>query len=378
MGFLGKYRVFAALVALLLISQQSALALLNIDGTRNQVFVFGKVVFSYDSNVFAQNNSQGDYTTNASFGLELKRRAGIIAVNAQGVVEYQRFNRLTGQNSWNPSFNIEFNKTTGRTTGALTVNAYRSAKADSAVNLRTSSWNFPIGLSIKYPINDKFYVTSQSNFLSRRFVNSSATGLSNYLDYAEGIDMFYVYTSKLDLLGGYRIRVSETDRGRTLDHNFNIGATGGLFSKVNGVVRFGYQIRHDEKNNETFSQLSMSAALTWNATRKLNVTGQVARDFSTTATALTVDSMSAALRANYIFTRRFQVDGGVGYGRNIFLGQVQSSRRDDFLSWDVGATFVWNEHLRINGTYNSLHNWSTLAFSDFQRHGYSIDISSRF
>jgi hypothetical protein len=377
-GFRAKYRTLATFIAFLLAGQQDAFALLNIDGTRNQVFVFGELVLAYDSNVFAQNASRGDYMTNASLGVELKRRAGIIAVNARGVIEYQRFGEFTDQNAWNPSFLLEFNKTTGRTTGALTVNAYRSAKADSAVNLRTTSWNFPVGLSIKYPVNDKLYLTSQTNYLSRRFANASATGLSNYLDYSEGIDAFYVYTSKLDLLGGYRIRISETDRGRTTDHNFSLGATGGLFAKINGTLRAGYQLRQDERTSETFNQWSMLAALTWNATRKLTATAQVVRDFSTTATSVNVDTFSTTLRTQYSFTRRFLLDGGVGYGRNRFLGRDQLPRRDEFFSWDAGATFVWNEHLRVSGTYTYLRNWSTLAFSDFQRHGYSLDVSSRF
>lgn len=378
MGSRVKYRVLAALLALWLASQQEASALLNIDGTRNQVFVFGEVHLAYDSNVFAQNASQGDYTTTASAGLELKRRAGIIAVNARGVVEFQRFSKFTQQNSWNPSFSVEFAKTTGRTTGSLTVNAFRSARADSAVNLRTSSWNFPVGLNIKYPVNDKLYVTSQTSYLSRRFADASTAGLSNYVDYAEGVDAFYVYTSKLDLFSGYRIRLSETDRGRAADHNFSIGATGGLFAKINGTVRVGYQLRSDQQTHETFSQWSMTTVLTWNVTRKLTGTAQIARDFSTTATAVNVDSTSAVLQASYNFTRRFQCEGSVGYGRNTFLGRGHAGRQDDFFTWNMGASFVWNEHVRVSGSFNSLRNWSTLAFSDFQRHGYSVDVSSRF
>ncbi|MBI2516437.1 MAG: outer membrane beta-barrel protein [Opitutae bacterium] len=122
----------------------------------------------------------------------------------------------------------------------------------------------------------------------------------------------------------------------------------------------------------------MLTALTWNLTRKIALTAQLARDFSTTATAVSVDTTSAALRTSYAFTRRFKFDGGIGYGRNRFLGSTQSSRSDDFYSLDAGASFFWNEHLQVNGSYNYLRNRSTLAFSNFQRHGYSIDISSRF
>ncbi|MFI5335849.1 MAG: hypothetical protein ACHQ5A_03645, partial [Opitutales bacterium] len=196
MGATAKTYLLRLAFCSLLGAPLAASALLNIDGTRNQVFVFGEVVMNYDSNVFSQKNGTGDYSSTASVGFELKRRAGIISVNARVVFDYIRFARITGQNAWNPSVYLEFDKTTGRTTGAFTVNAYRSAQADSAVNLRTTSWNYPLGLSLKYPVNDHVYVTSQSGYLSQRFVNNTA--LSNYYDYSEGLDMFYVYTSKLD------------------------------------------------------------------------------------------------------------------------------------------------------------------------------------
>ena len=46
-------------------------------------------------------------------------------------------------------------------------------RSDSSVNLRTSSWNFPLGLSVKYPINDKFYVTSNTGYLRRTYSDAS-------------------------------------------------------------------------------------------------------------------------------------------------------------------------------------------------------------
>ena len=119
--------------AALLVAAAPADALLNIDGTRNQVFVFGSVGFGYNSNIFAEAGGAGDYTATAQAGVELKRRAGIIAVNATAKVDYVTFNRYTGENSLNPSFYLELNTTTGRTTGALTINAFRETRSDSAV-----------------------------------------------------------------------------------------------------------------------------------------------------------------------------------------------------------------------------------------------------
>lgn len=353
-------------------------ALLNIDGSRNQLFIFGSATFGYSSNIFAESTGRGDYSSTASVGLELKRRAGIIAVNSTAKFDYQSFGKYTDQNSLNPSFYIEFNKTTGRTTGALTVNAYRESRSDSAVNLRTNSWNFPLGLSLKYPVNDKLYVTSGTSYLQRRYTDTTA--LANLTDYSESIDLFYVYTSKLDLSGGYRIRVSKTSIGDdTTDHWFNLGATGGLFAKLNGTVRVGYQIREVTGTGaENFTHLNALAALNWPVTRKLGLSGQVSRDFNTIATGSSVDSSGVNVSATYAFNRKLEVNSGLSYGRNVFLGRNQPARRDDFFSWDVGANYKFNEHLRLGTSYTYFHNWSTFAFSDFQRQGISFDISSRY
>jgi hypothetical protein len=372
------YRQLAALCVLaLLCSQQSVFALLNIDGTRNQVFVFGSVVAAYDSNIFASGaNEAGDYIYSASLGLELKRRAGIIAVNARAVFNRQEFQKNTTQSSWNPTFFLELNKTTGRTTGAITVNAYRSSRADSAVNLRTQTWNFPLGLNVKYPVNDKFYVTSTTGYLKRSY--SDGSGLLNYTDYSEGIDLFYVFTSKTDLSLSYRVRVGQTTLDNTIDQSLMFGVVNQIIPKVNGALRVGLQRRTVDRTNETFNQVSLSADLSWAITRKLNLKSIAARDFSTTAVGGSVDTFSGQLQASYDFSRKYQTNGSVGYGRNLFLDGATKDRRDDFFTWDVGFTLAWNEHLHASFSYNYLRNWSTLSFSDFERTGYSLDISSRY
>lgn len=352
-------------------------ALLNINGARNQLFVFGNVGFAYNSNLYSEATGRGDYSVNATVGMDLKRRAGIIAVNSTFKVDYQRFGQYAQENVVNPSFLLELNKTTGRTTGSISLSAYRETRSDSAVNLRTSSWNIPVELNLKYPINDNLYVTSGTTSLQRRYRDTA--GLSNYTDYAEALDVFYVYTSKLDLIGGYRLRVSQSAKGAdSTDHWFNIGATGGLYAKLNGTLRLGYQIRTDQGSHENFSHVNALAALAWPITRKFSLSGQLSRDFNTIATGASVDSSNAALRTIYAYSRKLEFASGVGYGRNLFLGRTLGQRRDDVFSWDLGATYRFSEHLSLAASYSYFRNWSSASFADFDRHGLSFTIASRY
>lgn len=377
MTFPATARTCLLLLGALLLGQVPAFALLNIDGTRNQLFVFGSAHFGYDSNIFSDSTNRGDYTMGASVGTQLKRHAGIIAVDATATLSYTNYGKYAQQNSFDPNFRIEFNKSAGRTTGALTISAYRENRADSSVNLRTTSWNFPIGLSFKYPVNDKYYFTSQTTYLSRRYVASTA--LANYRDISQALDLFYVYTFKLDLDAGYLIRISKTSIGNsTYDHSFNIGASGGLFAKLNGQVRLGYQIRTISGGNQNFTHLTALAAVTWPVTRKISLTGSLSRDFNTIATGATVDSFSAQLRANYYINRSFELNAGAGYGVNRFLGTPPPRRKDTFLSFDCGATYKLNEHFKVGATYTRFNNRSNIQFSEFDRNAFALDISSRF
>jgi hypothetical protein len=364
-------------VAACLLATGSAPALLNIDGTRNQVFVFGGVTFGYSSNIFAEAGGAGDTSFTSQAGLELKRRAGLIAVDSTLKFDYIAYSRYTGENSLNPNFLVELTKTNGRTTGSFRLNAYRETRSDSAVNLRTSSWNIPLNLSLKYPLNEKFYVTSDTNYLRRTYQHDQ--GLVNYSDYSEAVDLYYTYTSKLDLLGGYRVRFASTSaNGRTVDHWFNVGATGGLFTKLTGTVRLGYQIRQERRPvDASFNHFNATALVNWPLTRKLRLGLQLNRDFSTIATGNSVDSTSAMLQAGYTYSRKIEFSADAGGGHNKFLG-TNPARRDTFFSFSAGAGYTANEHLRVGARYSYLHNWSTLALSDFESHGFSLEISSHY
>jgi hypothetical protein len=371
-------RLASVLLLVVTAATPCAQALLNIDGSRNQVFVFGSVQFGYNSNIFSEAAGRGDYSITSQAGLELKRRAGIIAVNASTKVDYIVFGTYSDQNSINPNLSVELDKTTGRTTGTFTMNAYRETRSDSAVNLRTSSWNFPLNLNLKYPINDKLYVTSGTGYLSRSYSDSLV--LVDYTDYSEAIDVYYVYTSKLDLLGGYRLRVSRASGiSHTTDHWFNVGATGGLFSKLSGNARVGYQLRQVKAAvNEQFEHFNATAGVAWPLSRKLSLGFQANRDFSTIATGASVDSISLSARTTYAYTRKIDFNTTIAAGRNAFLGVAQNNRKDTFLQWDVSAGYRMNQHLQFGASYAYFHNWSSTSLSDFESHGLTFDISSRY
>jgi hypothetical protein len=383
------FRLFSFAFLALLVFPQSVFALLNIDGTRNQVFVFGELRIAYDSNVFAQEGGEGDTITTAMVGAEYLRNAGTVSVFVRGEMSREMYANNSDRNAWNPSFRAEFARTTGRLTGRLSLSAVKASRADSALNLRTSSWHFPVDLQLKYPINEKTYLTANTGYSRRKYeIEVTPSVLRDLTEYSQGLDLFRIYTSKLDLFAGYRYRLSVTSDGKSDDHNFSVGATGALLPKLNGLVRFGYQIRNFNPEGSAipsgrYGAFSALGQLNWNATRKFAMTGTLSRDFSTTANATSVDTFSAQLHANYIFTRRWSASTGIGAGRNNFLNEVPTipptePRHDTFFSWDAGVTYTHSEKFRASVMYTHLRNSSTLAISNFTSNGVSLTLSSRF
>ena len=97
-------------------------------------------------------------------------------------------------------------------TGSTVVKATSESRADSAINLRTSSWSYPVDLNLKYPINDRFYVTSTTGYLHRSYAET--TILSDLTEYSRGQWTFTGSTpGKLDLFAGYRSAAFENNCG---------------------------------------------------------------------------------------------------------------------------------------------------------------------
>lgn len=367
----------AALALLAASAGAPARALINLDGTRSQIFVFGSLANSYDSNIFSDSTQRGDHITSTEVGAEWKRRRGIIAVDATAKLDYLRFSQFSSEDSWNPSFDVEFEKTAGRTTGTFSLAAERTNKADSAVNLRTTSWEFPARLYLKYPVNRRLHLTSDSGFMRRTFQDNDL--LENYTDYSEGLDVLITHNSRLEYITGYRIRVSRTDSTPTAyDHSVSVGATGSLLPKVQGTVRLGFQSRDGGALQASHGQATVSASLDWKPTHKFEFTAEAGRDFTTSAVGGTVDTLSGRLDGRYSLNRRFDLSTGILGGRNRFLDQGTASRSDVYAGWSFGIIFTLNDHFTAEASVHRMTNWSTLDFSDFDRTSYSLSVSTRF
>jgi hypothetical protein len=365
----------------MLFSARTAHAFLRFNDGTDQIFVTGTVATGYDSNIFASKGGSGDTTTNGSLAVEYQRRAGYIGVNASLTWSIGRFNKNTAEDFANPSALVELTKETGRTTGSLQLSAARQSSADTAANERTTSMSYGANLNWKYPVVERYTLSGALGWTELTYVNSP--GLTNLTTYTANIDLFYVYTTERDLFGGYRIRFSDTSASTSdVDQDVHIGVNGQILPKLNGNVSVGWQVRNSTGPGGVsagqFSDITASGSATYAYNKKLSITGQITKDFSTTSTNVTTDSLAANAEADYAYNAKWSATATVGYGLNKFLGVGGDNRTDYDFTWGAGLNYTQSDHFKASLVYGGFENWSTAAEANYVRNTLTLTLTSRF
>jgi len=353
-------------------------ALLEFNDGRDKVMVNGSYGISYDSNLFAHAGGAGDYSQAISLGVNYTRRAGMIGVNGTVSVASSRFDKYTGEDFNNPSLNLEFTKDRGRLTGSFGLSAQRVSNSDVTINERADSWNFGSSVKCRYPINDRYYFTSMTDASMQDYLhNSSLFSLSSY---SEAVGVNYSYTSKLDLSGGYRVRLGSAQGGAgTQDHALTFGANGSILPKLSGSVSLGYQWRNQTgAQGGNYGSVTSSISLSWPVAKRVGLTGSFTKDFVTTATDVSVDSTGLNLGATLKPTGKLNLNPGIGYSVSRFLGSKGAGREDRNLTCNLGVSLALTSHISASISYAYLVNHSNVAFSDFGRHTASLNLSARY
>lgn len=374
---LTKHTTYTGLVCLLM-SVIPARALVSLNDGKDKVYVTGKTVFGYDSNLYSSAGGAGDYTSRYSLSTDYSRRAGLIGVDVSVALEMGRYAKYTSENYLNPSYSLELTKQTGRTTGSLQFRAAKESRADSAANIRATSWEYFGGLDLKYPVIDRYSLSGGVSASRRDFTSTDVLVSSKSL--TANVDLFYVYTTERDLFMGYRYRKEDSDIFTSnTDHAVYLGVSGRILPKLNGNLRFGYQLRDSHKNgNETFESWMSSASGTWNINKRMAVTGTLSKDFNTTSTDVSTDTLSGELSLTYSYSAKWTFGATTGAGNSKFLGAGSLNRVDTFFTYSINVSYTMNDHLKAVATYAFMHNWSTESIADFTRSSYTLSLSSKW
>jgi hypothetical protein len=359
---------------------QPAYALINLNQGKDLILVNGTYSFGYDSNVFTRAVAQSSATHNFSVVTDYTRQAGLISVAANAAVAAGIFQSVPAQNFIDPRFGLSLRKRRGRTTGALDLQARRESQPDPDVGQRTEDWNYSTDLDLRYPVNDRYYFTNHAGYAGTFYTDKTA--FSDLRAFSEGINLNYLYTSKLALNAGSSILFSDTSRDSTAtDYSFTVGASGGILPKLTGNIRFGYQFRDNDSaagGNETFDALAASTQLKWRYSRRLSVTGEFNESFSTTAADLPIDRSSLGLHALVALTGRYAGEFGAVYTRTAFLGETGAGRHDEMVRLDASIRMAVTRHVRTALGYTYMTNASNTPGFDFIRHTVSLSVTAAY
>ncbi len=378
-------------VAVACLLPHPALALVSLNDGADHIYVTGTFGVSQDSNIFYQKQATSDFVYNAGLSAEYTRRAGWIGVNVTAAIASTHFDKNSGEDFQNPQLSAEFTKQTGRTTGSLSLSAQRQNRADSDVNLRTASWNYVSALNFHYPVIERY---SFSGTLGYSWINyEDHTLYADLKTYTLGANLFYILDNAHDLFAGYRYRRGDSPgnngsnpgRFTNIDHAFNLGVSGRVLPRVNGAISVGYQIRQPRGRGERdYHELTSTGSLTYSINKKSSLTGQLSKDFSTTATGTSIDSTTANLNLQYAINARLTASSDVGWGRHRFLGRggiipkTTLHREDTSFNWDALLNYRFSQHLNVSAGYYFFENWSNLSDADFVRHSWNLSLTSRW
>lgn len=381
----GSLRTRALLLAALLLGGPAAVprafALIRLDNDRNHVDVSGSFSTGFSSNIGASAGGSSDNFVTADVGAQYLRRAGLIVMDASVSMNATSYVKNKDESSRDPSFKVEFNKRSGRTTGALKLSAARESRADTAANIRNSSWSYEASLDARYPmLNGRYAFMASVGASYRDFADNNT--LADQKSLSSSLDFYYILNER-SLLAGYRFRQESTSLSTgSRDHSVTAGISGPLLFRLNGTLRAGYQVRTPyglTAGRGTYTGWTANGSSTWEVTKRLDFSGQLSRDFSTTSTNISVDTMGGNIAGQYRFNIQTAFSAGTGVTRTRFLDAGAGNRLDTAWNWDVTAhRSIFKEHIKLSLAYSFFRNWSSSSFSSFDRKSVTFTASAKY
>ncbi|HZZ20706.1 MAG TPA: outer membrane beta-barrel protein [Opitutaceae bacterium] len=376
----------AAAVVAVAVSAPRALALVSLEDGRDHVYVDGTVEMGYDSNLFANSQNSGTMTYEGTLSTEFARRAGWIGVNATASLNWARYGNFRSQDYVDPKLSAELTKQTGRTTGSLTVSAAKQDHTDLTINTRDTSWDYDAGLNVQYPVIERYSITGSFDFNKVDYTDAEI--FTNQTVYAGNLYLYYILNDQRDLFIDARDRyTSEENNTHDIDKAISAGVSGRVYGPFNGSVQVGYQTRNSFggiDNGATYQDVTASGTTTWNINRRITLTGDLSRDYSTTALAQSLESTRAGLTAQDSFTARASgtLSGSIGENRFIGVeGELEPEgkhREDEFVSATASYFYTFNQHLKVSINYTYYRSFSNVGFAEFGRNQVFFTASSHW
>ena len=349
-------------------------------GDNAELFLTGSAGVRYDSNILlAPDSLRKDDTVSQivpGFDLEFGKDSLIKgSLTGQETLnsyyKHSELNTQLGAVAFNSTFDngkLKLGANAGYT--QLDQNTY----AANGTNLRRDLTN--AGVTGEISISDKTSIGSGVSYAETRYLNG--TGSVNEKDYTVPVNVYYGITPKVDLSSGVTYTRSDLANGIKYDtYYYNVGARGEFTPKLSGNFSIGYNDRNGKGATATDSSgLGLQTGLAYAYTEKTQFTLNASRDFGNGASGDSQEQTSVTLGGQTNLASDWQVNADLTY-RLIDYKQAGSPSAN-YYEATVGATYVINANLSVNGSYLFRGNQSDLSNQGFTDNVLALSITGRY
>lgn len=340
-------------------------------GDGAELFATGTVGIRADDNIFLQSSATSDTIFDITPGLDLT--FGKDADLKGSLTFVEAFSTYADNSNLNTNlFSGDFNAgySDGKMKLALMA-GYHELNQNTVDNRGlTRRDSFSIGVKGEVEISQK---TSVGSGIMATHNNYKRTGYADSDDLVVPVNFYYKWTEKVDLSAGYQYRNYQTQIGQdSIDHFFNVGARGEFTQKLNGEFNVGITTRKLSGGSDD-SMLGLSAKLNYELTPKTQLQITAANAPDTSPQGIQQKNLSFGGLVTTTISDQWSLKAGLSY-----RGIDYTTRTDDYVEGQLGATYVLNTYVNFVGAYVYRNNSSVIASGEFTNNVFSIAANLRY
>jgi hypothetical protein len=342
-------------------------------GDGAELFATGMVGVRADDNIFTAANAQSDTIFDISPGVELTFGKDADLKGALTLVDaFSSYSSNSNLNTNLFSGDFRSNYDDGKMKLSFNAGFHELNQNTEVIHGLTRRDATSLGGKGEIEVSQITSLAAGVTFTHNKF---KRTGYANSDDYVVPVNFYYKWTPKVEVSAGYTFRDYTTTIGSdSQDHFFNVGARGEFTPLLTGEFSVGVTTRNFATGPlSSQSMLGLSAQLNYALTPKtsLQLTSSSAPDTSPQGQQQKNFSLGGTVTST--ISDQWSVRGGVNW-----RAMDYTTRTDDFIEGNLGATYIVNTYVNIAGNYVYRHNKSVLASGVFTENVFSVSANLRY
>lgn len=338
-------------------------------GDSVHIYFVGQTSFEYDSNIFLNySNKDDDFIFSVTPGFNLVAGGDSdykvsLTVQEEGrfYTDHRELDEANEIVNLNASYDGGGQLKLGLNAGYRTLSQNTSTANVSAGLIRRRNYN--LGFQALYSVSPKTQLEFNPSWFQEDYRNFVRT-FNDRDYYTLPINFYYLYSPKLKFGVGYRYRYTDLHKNDTpgnspadrSDHFVNLRLDGEIGPRLQSTTAIGWQFQHIN-GFETYSSLSVSSRLTWEATQRMQVSAGLNRDFSASGTGNAIQNTGGDIGITFAVSEKISTSAGFSYGVSDYKNIAE---RDDLLGTYLRMTYIYNKYLNFNAGYTYQNNDSEI------------------